>query len=483
LVAGPPLVPPFNYRVINSATAAVVQATTAAGATTFDTNPLPSNNQQYIVEVTNGGCTASSAPITVDEDPTVPTNLMANPCTNPITITATGGSAWTWTGPNITGSSTAQTISANPPQGNQTYNVTITQAGFCALDTTITVNVNNDVTAAFTQSDACEDRVTLSATPTGPYTYRWYRNGTLIPGGGGQQIVIGLTDNQASYRVEVVNATTGCVFSSPASTANVAGDLRVTLMATTPCTGSPFTLTAVPNPPSINTFQWTRNGTVIPGQSSAVLTETRAGSYIVTVSQSGCTVTDDMNIVLLPVTPGLLQDTGIICPDPANPDVETREILLDPGPDFLTYTWFDGITTQTYRATQAGTYSVDLVNTFGCASSDQIILKEECDPFITGPNAFRPTSNVNEGGEYTNREFRLFTFFIADTDFQIFIFNRWGEMIYQSNERLFRWNGGYNNNPGQPLPPGTYSYLVKYKSSYRPQDGTKEKRGGVVLLR
>jgi gliding motility-associated-like protein len=77
----------------------------------------------------------------------------------------------------------------------------------------------------------------------------------------------------------------------------------------------------------------------------------------------------------------------------------------------------------------------------------------------------------------------LFTFFIADTDFHIFIFNRWGEMIFESDERDFRWNGGYNNNPGQPLPAGTYSFVVKYKSSYRPEEGVQERRGGVALLR
>ncbi|HEY3430075.1 MAG TPA: gliding motility-associated C-terminal domain-containing protein, partial [Cyclobacteriaceae bacterium] len=65
--------------------------------------------------------------------------------------------------------------------------------------------------------------------------------------------------------------------------------------------------------------------------------------------------------------------------------------------------------------------------------------------------------------------------------FQIFIFNRWGEMVFQSNDLGFRWNGGYNNNANQPLPGGTYSYVVKYKSQYRNE--IQEQRGGVVLLR
>jgi gliding motility-associated-like protein len=118
---------------------------------------------------------------------------------------------------------------------------------------------------------------------------------------------------------------------------------------------------------------------------------------------------------------------------------------------------------------------VNLVNIFGCASTDQTRVDIECTPKITGPNAFRP------GG--VNSDFFLYTFFIADTDFTIFIFNRWGEMVYQSTQRNFRWNGGYNNSIAQPLPPGTYAYIVKYKSAYQPGAGVQEKRGGVVLLR
>jgi gliding motility-associated-like protein len=348
------------------------------------------------------------------------------------------------------------------------------------------VDVNNTITADFTQSDACEDQVVLTATPAGPYTYRWYRAGVAIPGGGGQQIIARVTDNQIQYRVEVVNTLTGCVFSSPAKVVNVAGDLRVSLLATTPCTGSPFTLTAVPNPPAINTFEWTRNNVVIPGQTGAILTETRDGEYVVAINQSGCRVTDYMNVVLLPVTPGSLQDTDKICPGSTQPD--ENHILLDAGPNFVTYLWFDETgapdgTTRTYDVTAPGTYRVELLNTYSCPSTDQIVIEEECDPLLVGPNAFRPTSSVQANGEFSNRDFKLFTFYIADTDFQVFIFNRWGEMVFQSNDRDFRWNGGYNNNAGQPLPPGTYSYLVKYKSSYRPEEGVLEKRGGVVLLR
>ncbi|MEO5601390.1 MAG: PKD domain-containing protein [Cyclobacteriaceae bacterium] len=493
VVATPgPLAFPLSYRIINNSSGAVVETATSPTATfTTDVQGIPSNNQQYVVEVTtDNGCTASSAIVTVNEDPTVPITLVSDPCQEPVTITVTGGDTWSWTGPGtITGANTPSISVAGIPQGPNTFNlsVSVTGAAFCALDTAITLNVNNNITAAFTQSDACADQVILTATPSGPYTYRWLRNGSPVLGG--QQILVGLTDNGIQYSVDVVNTVSGCIFSSPAQIVNVSGDLQFALTATPPCEGQPFTLTATANQPGV-TYEWALNGGVLSGQTSATLVETRGGMYEVTVTSSGgtCFLTQTFNVVPSPVTPGILPGSGIICPDPANPDPLTKEVLLDPGDEFTDYDWFRdgsslGETSQTYTATTAGTYSVNLINVYGCPSTDETLLIEDCSPRITGPNAFRPTSSVQGAGEYTNRNFMLFTFFIDDQDFEVFIFNRWGEMIYHTNERDFRWNGGYNNSLGQPLPTGTYTYVVRYRSSYRPEQGILEKRGGVVLLR
>jgi large repetitive protein len=491
-----PLQYAISYRVIDNSTAVAIESGSvpagAAGGTTFTTDPagLPSNNQQYIVEVTTAnGCVASSTPVNLNQNPTVPLTLTIDPCAEPVTITANAGTAWAWTGPGSIDNPSAQTISVSGlSQGLNVFNLTVSDPAFCSLDTAITVNVNNNITATFAQTDECANQVFLSAAPVGPYTYRWYRNGTAIPGG--QQIAAVVADNGALYRVEVVNTATGCVFSSPENAVRVSGTLNFTLTATPPCEGQPFTLTATANQPGV-TYEWSLNDQILAGQTSATLVETRGGRYDVTVTSSGgaCSMTQNFNVVPSPVTPGSLPSTGIICPDEANPDDETREVKLDAGPDFTSYAWLrngaplNGETSQTYTAMEAGTYTVELVNIYGCPSSDETLLIEDCTPRITGPNAFRPTSNVQDNGDYTNRSFRLFTFFIADDDFEVFIFNRWGEMVYHTTERDFRWNGGYNNSAGQPLPTGTYSYVVRYRSTYRPGDGVLEKRGGVVLLR
>jgi gliding motility-associated-like protein len=351
------------------------------------------------------------------------------------------------------------------------------------------VTANGDPAPSFTQSDACNDNVTLSATPTGPYAYAWTRNGAAVTGA--QQIFITLADDGATFGVSVQNTSTGCISSAEfLDDVSVVGLLTVALSNPQPCDGTDFDITATPNQTGTLQYEWFLDDELIDNQTNQILTVTNDsdGEYKVVISKTStgtplvvCTAEDVVQITVSPTTQGNLLDMGIICPDPANTDPATRTRLLDAGPGFRSYQWIQdgstlaGETNQTYLASEVGVYTVELVNAYGCPSEDEITLRDECDPRVTGPNAFRPSG--------LNKEFSLFTFFITDEDFEIFIFNRWGEMVFYSNDRQFTWNGGYKNNAGQPVPPGTYSYLLKFKSSYRPEQGIEELRGGVVLLR
>ena len=102
-----------------------------------------------------------------------------------------------------------------------------------------------------------------------------------------------------------------------------------------------------------------------------------------------------------------------------------------------------------------------------CGSNDRL---------ITAPNAFSPNGNSQ------NDEFFVFSTFVSD-DFEILLYNRWGELVFQSDDKDFKWNGGYNNQASDILPGGTYVYVIKFVSEYQPERGIQEKRGGVVLLR
>jgi gliding motility-associated-like protein len=457
---------------------------TVVGPQTSNTATLPVGDYLIQVRDNNGtGCTyvfpqtiTSTAPT-----PTITQNLCANPAT--LVASAAGGVTFNWVLPGG-GTATGATLNV-PLNGSGTYQVNVTLGSGCVVSQTATIVYTAPPTSNFTQSNGCSTTVLLSATPVGNYTYRWYRNGVLAPLGG-NQVSIGTADDGALYAVEVVDAISGCVVRSADKAVQVSGPVDASVTATQACDDGDFTLTATTTASGV-TYSWFFNNSTTPisGATSATLNRTDAGTYKVRVNKATCTADASIQIIKAPLPQGQLVDAVIICADRDNQDPATNQVDLNPG-SFVTYNWFkDGLplgnTRRVLNVTSPGTYKVDLTNSFGCTNSDQTEVLNECIPKIVGPNAFRPNSNVQFGSN-SNREFFVYSFFVTD-NFEVAIFNRWGELVFESKDRNFKWNGGYNNNGGQPLPGGTYSYIIRYQSSFRPQDGTKEQRGGVVLLR
>lgn len=482
-----------TYRVINSATGAVVVPVTAFASTHVITPPVPVPGN-YIVEIRQGAC-VSTAPISVVSDPKVTVTLTIDPCVNPVTLTETSappGSFYSWSGPGIVNVNSA-TTTANAPQGMQTFSVTVTSPGLCPTTQSIDINVNNNVTVDFTQSDPCTDNVTLTATtaPPGSYTYRWYRNGVAIAGGGGQTIQATLADNGIDYRVEVVNTISGCVFTSVTKPANVFGEITVFIDPISPCEGDVFNIQAIVQPTGLTgvTYQWFLDGNVIAGQTGATLTgQTEEGTYsVIATSASGCPTEEVSGEIRFVDSPeGNLPAKRFICNRPgnrdcSNPEPNTCTFQLEAG-DGISWQWFKdgtalaGQTNQTLTITEPGLYSVEIVNSFECLTIDQTLVVEQCQPLIDVPNAFRPGSGVE-----INKTFSVFPTFVSEKGFQIFIYNRWGEMVYQSADLNFKWNGTYKGN-GTLLPGGTYTYVIKFFGDLTTA-GEQEIRGSVMLLR
>jgi large repetitive protein len=235
------------------------------------------------------------------------------------------------------------------------------------------------------------------------------------------------------------------------------------------------------------TYKWFRNKVELTGQTSSTLSETRDGIYEVIVNKantSSCPASKSIEIIKIPLPKGLLDDRAVICTEPPTP--ETKE--LNPGVH-KTYDWFYQVnitstkqskgSTPTITASEPGIYLVDITNPQGCKNTDKIEILNECIPKIVGPNAFRPANAIDA----INKDFFVYSFHIDPTAFEISIFNRWGEIVFHSTETGFKWNGSYGGNSGEPLPGGTYAYVITYKSNNQNDPAIKEKRGGVVLLR
>jgi gliding motility-associated-like protein len=86
------------------------------------------------------------------------------------------------------------------------------------------------------------------------------------------------------------------------------------------------------------------------------------------------------------------------------------------------------------------------------------------------PNALSPDGN--------NPEFRpLFLFQNSITEYQMQIFDRWGQLVFETSEPLQAWRGTIN---GQQAPPGTYVYRIHIEQR---QGDPITKQGTVTLIR
>lgn len=108
----------------------------------------------------------------------------------------------------------------------------------------------------------------------------------------------------------------------------------------------------------------------------------------------------------------------------------------------------------------------DTLNVF--STSNEVTLIQE--PSVFTPNSFTPN------GDGLNETWSPVSSFIKN--YNLRIFNRWGNLIFESNESNRQWDGSYQ---GQPASLGIYFYVITYIGY---PDNTKfYKRGSVTLLR
>jgi gliding motility-associated-like protein len=122
--------------------------------------------------------------------------------------------------------------------------------------------------------------------------------------------------------------------------------------------------------------------------------------------------------------------------------------------DSVIYTWQDGSKDSTYLVTQPGTYWVSAyIEDYKITVTDSIRVNyTDCNtPQLWIPNSFTPN------GDGLNDIFRIETLDVL-LEYSMLIFNRWGQMIYESNEVTKGWDGKYK---GKQLESGVYTYRIE----------------------
>lgn len=134
------------------------------------------------------------------------------------------------------------------------------------------------------------------------------------------------------------------------------------------------------------------------------------------------------------------------------------------------YIWSNGYRSRSITVYETGNYSV-IVGNPGCEVSDTGYISL-CNGRIYMPNAFTP----NEDG--TNETFKPIT---ADpsVEFHMTIFDRWGQMIFETYDIHEGWDGNFN---GEPCPTGNYVWRIDYQGQGTESPGKKGSDVGTVML-
>ncbi|RFC54345.1 DUF7948 domain-containing protein [Brumimicrobium aurantiacum] len=381
-----------------------------------------------------------------------------------VAIWASGGVDYTWTSnepSSMIGPATNDTLWISPTV-NATYDVEMITADGCTLTEQVNVTVFQGPPQPVVQDTAflCEgDVLNLSVSPAP--TINWSPN-VDINTVTGQNVIISTTVDRWYY-VEFVNPC-GSTLDS----------VYIEVIETTPEAGNDTIVC-----PGEQVFLWASGGVgyhwepaaLVSSPNSSVTTASpnNPTTFTVTVTDEyGCTAKADVEISHFPA-----------------PNVQTNpdyygfigdEVQLSAQGSGVggSYTWSppsylscvdcqDPIATPT----ESIVYNVLYEDENGCKATDEVEIHYE--GIIYVPNSFTPDGDgFNDG------------FFVVAgniDDFHLLIFDRWGEVIFESFDIDGVWDGTYG---GEICKDGTYIWKIMYEDS---ENVKKELTGHVNLLR
>ena len=205
------------------------------------------------------------------------------------------------------------------------------------------------------------------------------------------------------------------------------------------------------------------------------LANSTPGSYTITYTTPGpdCPATSSYSLII--------DENPVV---DAGPDVTVcygnQVTLVAEGAEF--YTWNMGLENGVPYLPSIGINEFDVVgvNAAGCIGYDTVIVEvlDDCFPddelIFWVPNTFTPDND-----QYNQNWNVVFYSGIDPLSFELYVFNRWGEIVWESRNPEIGWDGTYFN--GRKCPDGVYTWKIKFK---RVQ--TDEKRtavGHVNVLR
>jgi gliding motility-associated-like protein len=219
-----------------------------------------------------------------------------------------------------------------------------------------------------------------------------------------------------------------------------------------------------------STCQWNLgNGVLLNSCGNVTGTYNSFGCYDVTLqvtSANGC-ITSVTQEDLVCVNPQPIASFSVNTQQLSNVESTANFTNTSTGHSSSFWDFGDGSGTSTQEhpshtyPEQARNYYVTLVvaNSHGCTDTATQLIVVENQVIFYVPNTFTP-----DGDLFNPNFLPIFTAGYDIYNFNLVIFNRWGEIVFESNNARYGWDGTYG---GMPSPDGTYTWQIQYKELFK----------------
>ena len=369
--------------------------------------------------------------------------------------------------------------------GNYNISLTVTENNCVSPAETVSVIVHSIPTSTFNvASGICVGQtspLTYTGTGSATATFDWNFDGVqVISGSGIGPYVLG-DANLGTFDISLQVTENGCI--SPVTTHEF-------LVLPTPSVNFSGTPLIGCNPLSVTftnltstqpgmVYAWSFGDSGNSSQENPTHIYVDAGSFTVTLTATngyGCSSSETkpgyVNVTAQPVA-------GFsVLPEKVTMDNPTVKIV-DNSQFAQTYSYSMGDGTYysqpqpTHSYASEGEYEVTQVvtNSLGCMDKATIIVTVSPYTNVFIPNTFSPT------GDGINDTWNPIISYI--TKYQLRIYDRWGLLVYQTDDIYEGWNGNYYN-VGKAMAGGQYVYKINFTEL---SGKTRDLLGNIILLR
>lgn len=420
--------------------------------TNFYTTPSLTTSTTYYVEEASCGVSSTRTPVTVTVLPTPTLQIVTTSTTicsgSSVTLSPVGATTFTWIN-NNTLNTVTPTAAIATPVNTQTYYLNGSN-GNCVGSGSVVINVIQTPTL-----DIGPDiKYLCSGTNTtiianGAQSYSWLPNyglsstvGSLVNASPGISTVYTLTGNNSLGTINCSSSITFTILVIAEIQANTSPSIEI-------CQGEEALISVTGG--NIHTW-WPIEGLSDPNGSTILASPNVTTVYSVQASSNGMCPTT--KTVLVKVNPLPVIDAGL------DTTINMNESIFIAAVSDGVVKWISGlgINCSTCNITQvfpdkSNCYVAEAISSFGCRSTDEVCIEITKQHEIYIPNCFTP----NDDG--VNDVFKVYANGI--TEIEISIYDRWGHLIYNTDEIEKGWNG---NVGGEKCADGVYLYKIWYKT-------------------